>query len=252
MIHDIRTVLWKEWAEIAAQPGGWTMSGWRSNLLTVLALGAFLGVSESSWTFWTPSLFATLGGGVLILMQVTDTFAGERERGTLEALLSTPLSEAGVLLGKIASSTLYGWLMGIILLLAAAVAGTVRGEIPMGRILSTGLPAGVVFSLLAVSLVSVVGALISLRSATVKQAQQTLMTVMLLLGLALGGLGGLLVLLVHNADNGPPEWMATLVRFMALGSVRWFFIGSTVLLLLNGVLFSLGLRWFKRETLTLL
>ena len=112
MIRDILTVMWKEWRELL--PVGVTSRGrnrsW--NLMIVLAVfGVFLPLqSGREWVqspltllywAWVP-LFMTTG-------VVADSFAGERERHTLETLLSTRLPDTAILLGKLLTSVLYGW-----------------------------------------------------------------------------------------------------------------------------------------------
>src|SRR5690606_12673378 len=49
-------------------------------------------------------LLATLMGGFYLAI---DTTAGERERGSLEPLLTTPVSRAALLLGKMAATVCY-------------------------------------------------------------------------------------------------------------------------------------------------
>jgi ABC-2 type transport system permease protein len=86
-------------------------------------------------------------GALLALLVAADAVSGERERGTLESLLLTPLSRADLVLGK---------LVAALSLWAAAVAVTVpfvwflgRGLGVVGAALGTGIAVG---TLLAVAL----------------------------------------------------------------------------------------------------
>ena len=49
---------------------------------------------------------------------VADTFAGERERDTLEALLASRLPDRAIVLGKVAAVAVYGWAITLICWLA--------------------------------------------------------------------------------------------------------------------------------------
>ncbi len=99
MLRDLWTVTHKEWLEILDQFLRLRRGGW-SILLVVFFLGIFvplqLGPGWANipvmffyWPFLTASMTSTI---------VSDAVAGERERHTLETLLSTRLSgnaEAG-------------------------------------------------------------------------------------------------------------------------------------------------------------
>ncbi len=64
-------------------------------------------------------LFSMLMGGMYLAI---DSTAGERERGSLEPLLSLPVSRADLILGKIAATCVYMWLSLAIVLVAFSVA----------------------------------------------------------------------------------------------------------------------------------
>ena len=53
---------------------------------------------------------------MLVMAVVADSFAGERERHTLETLLASRLSDAAILLGKVAAAVVFAW--GMLLLVA--------------------------------------------------------------------------------------------------------------------------------------
>ncbi len=72
-----------------------------------------------------PAFFAVFMAFVPARLVAIDALAGERERGTLEGLLASPLSDAGIAVGKIAAATVYGavrgWLFLAVWVCSAAV-----------------------------------------------------------------------------------------------------------------------------------
>lgn len=99
MIADFMTVMWKERKEVLEQGGA---RGRMGLVIIVGAFGVFLPLQmgrarvESPvalvyWA-WVP-LF-------LVISVVADSFAGERERHTLESLLAARLSDRTILFGK--------------------------------------------------------------------------------------------------------------------------------------------------------
>jgi ABC-2 type transport system permease protein len=82
------------------------------------------------WEQWAPSvmvpyyvLASLLGSAV-----AADAFAGERERRTLETLMTTPVSEFDVLLGKACAIVLFGLTAGIVPWLVTLVVLAARGS----------------------------------------------------------------------------------------------------------------------------
>jgi len=178
MIADIKTILWKEFRELfQARQGMFGRGGWISIAITVGLLGVLIPIQAGEdwvsspihmiWWVWVPFLMVTY--------IVTDTFAGERERHTLETLLASRLPDKTILFGKITSVVLYGWGIAIIGLITGLI--TVNLTAGKGRLLMYSPEATLaiftlsfLFSLLS----SAVGVLISLRSSTVRQAQQVM------------------------------------------------------------------------------
>ena len=178
MIADIKTILWKEFRELfQARQGMFGRGGWISIAITVGLLGVLIPIQAGEdwvsspihmiWWVWVPFLMVTY--------IVTDTFAGERERHTLETLLASRLPDKTILFGKITSVVLYGWGIAIIGLITGLI--TVNLAAGKGRLLMYSPEATLaiftlsfLFSLLS----SAVGVLISLRSSTVRQAQQVM------------------------------------------------------------------------------
>jgi ABC-2 type transport system permease protein len=176
MAHDIYTVMWKEWKELFQYQGSS-----RSGLIGLLIMMAIFGIgmplqwgamwleSGASLTLW---LVIPM---VLAATIIADTFAGERERHTLETLLASRLSDRAILLGKISSAVTFEWVVTqSVFLLALIPANIVHSG--SGFTLYTPIVAlsGMLLSFLMAALVSMIGIMVSLGSSTVKQAQQKL------------------------------------------------------------------------------
>ena len=176
MAHDIFTVLWKEGKELLQFQGSS-----RSGLIGLLVMIAIFGiVMPLQWgTMWVES-GASLTLWLVIPMMlaatiVADTFAGERERHTLETLLASRLPDRAILLGKLSAAVIFEWVITQLVFLVALIPTNLlhgRGEL----ILYTPVVAlsGMLLSLLISGLVSMIGIMVSLGSGTVKQAQQKL------------------------------------------------------------------------------
>ncbi len=176
MLHDVWTVAWKDWQEMLRASGS-VRSGW----LRLLAIPAIFGIfvplqTGSDWVVRPEALLGNAWVPILIVLGViADSFAGERERHTLETLLATRLSDHSILYGKIAAAVALGWGSTLLaLLLALLTANVVHGH---GRLLlyTPRLAlAALALSFLEALLTASAGALVSLHAPTVRQAQQTL------------------------------------------------------------------------------
>lgn len=177
MFEDIKTVLWKEFKGLLR----YNSKRGRA-LLTLITPIALFGVIfpiqfRQEWltSYWSLAV-AVVTPMLLIATTIAESFAGERERHTLETLLSSRLPDRAILLGKLFASMVFGWGMTLLLLLISLTVanllewqGSFLGYDP--EILWMDLAA----SLLVSGLVSNLGILISLRSATVQSAAQSIM-----------------------------------------------------------------------------
>jgi ABC-2 type transport system permease protein len=105
---------------------------------------------------------------------MVDSFAGERERHTLETLLASRLSDRAILFGKLLAGIAYGVVITLGCVLVGL--GTVNLVFGQGSLLfyPAQIAIGIVAEVLLVStLSSGLGVLVSLRAASVRQAQQT-------------------------------------------------------------------------------
>ena len=203
-LGDVGTVFWKELQEIGEQFGGsrtqWIAFGifavWFGIVLPLRTGAAWL-ASPLSGAFY---LFMAI---MFALQPLADSFAGERERHTLETLLATRLSDDAILAGKLAGAMVPACTFALLMFGAGIVATNIRyGQ---GTII---LPRGLTVAVILVAttllplLFGAIGIIISLRAPTVRRAAQMMsLTIMALIMLMLGA-GKLL----------PQEWL----RWIAL------------------------------------
>jgi ABC-2 type transport system permease protein len=244
MMADLWTVIWKEWKEILFL----RFSLRRGALGLLLFLGVFgIFLPLQTGRAWVESpivLFYWLWVPLFLVSgMVADSFAGERERHTLEALLATRLPDRAILLGKICAAIAYGWGMTLACLLVGLVTVNLaygRGELLLYPAKIGGGILGV--SLLTAGLVANAGVLLSLRASSVQQAQQTLsIAVMLLLFVPLFGSQAL-----------PSAWKKRLIEALAQIEVtNIMLLAAAVLIALNIGLLATASARFKRARLML-
>jgi ABC-2 type transport system permease protein len=174
---------------------------------------------------------------------IADSFAGERERHTLETLLASRLSDRAILFGKAGAAVGYGaGLTWISLLLGLVTANLVHGQ---GRLLMYSLPVGagiIALSLLGAGLAAGAGVLISLRAPSVRQAQQTLsFTIMLLLFVPVFGVQAL-----------PEAWKGRIFgSLVAINVNQALLVAVLILGGLNVLFLALAMARFQRAKLIL-
>lgn len=171
-LHDLRTMVWKEWAEFVRQ-----RSTIISMALFLVIFGVFLPAQrgkpwvDSAAPFFNSVLFPIM----LVLGIVADSFAGERERHTLETLLASRLSDRAILFGKYIAILVYAWGITIAsLLLGAVVVNMWDSGGPLVFYPARVASAALLFSLFGGGFAAAAGVLMSLHSSTVRQAAQML------------------------------------------------------------------------------
>jgi ABC-2 type transport system permease protein len=236
-MNDIWTMIWKETKDSVLQGG-------LSALIRPLLLIGVVGIGFP-WRFGPEWLaLAPLVMGIvlyypfiLILSFVGDAIAGERERHTLETLLASRISDSAIVLGKIIVTTGYAWstaLLGLLLGLVVANLSKGQGSWQFYTHIDLLLEA-LALSLLTSLLGASGGALISMRSATVRQAQQMLIVATLVL--VAGGV--------------------VLIRFLPAQTISSFsisqiwLIAMAVLAVLDAILLGLSVVSFQRSRLIL-
>src|SRR5947209_11747403 len=174
-MSDILTMLWKESKDVLFQ------GGWRSlirPLIVVGIMGIYLPLQLGpQWVDLTPlGMILLLWIPFFVIISfIGDVIAGERERHTLETLLASRMPDRAILLGKVVTTVLYAWGMGVLsILLGLVLVDLFRTQ---GHWMFYPLDLFVdplALSLLVGVLGASAGVLISLRVSTVRQAQQIL------------------------------------------------------------------------------
>lgn len=248
MAHDIFTVMWKEWKELLQFQGS-SRSGLIGLLIMVVIFGIVMpiqwgtmwvktGASLTLWLVIPMMLAATI---------VADTFAGERERHTLETLLASRLSDRAILLGKFSAAVIFEWVITQLVFLVALVPTNIlhgRGGLVLYPA-AVGF-SGMLLSLLIAILVSMIGIMISLRSGTVKQAQQKL-------GVSIFAIAYLVPMaVVYGLKYVPNEIRERVVRPFLSGDVAVpTVVVSIVLVVLSSLLYVVTQSRFQRTRLIL-
>lgn len=244
MTADILTVARKEWKEyLISGPG---LRGGKFGLLVMLVVfGVVLPAQNGVEWLRSPALPAAWSWVPLMLVSsvIADSFAGERERHTLETLLASRLPDEAILLGKVTAAVVYAW--GFTMAMAVVGLASVNAIHWQGHVTwfpaltAVGVP---VVSLLTSLLAALAGVLISLRAPTARQAAQILsIAVMLLLFVPIFGFQAL-----------PPDWKAWLLE-AASGTRPGVALGvvASALVVADGVLLAVGLLRFRRARLIL-
>jgi len=246
MIADILAVLWKEMKELSLRQGRGLGRGLLGTLIIPLVFGIFLPWQEGRrWVSTSPFplIFSVWMPLLFVSSVVADSFAGERERHTLETLLASRLSEGAILFGKLAAAVSYAWGMTMISLLLGLVTVNLiygRGELLLYPAETAG--SMVLLSLLGAGLMGGIGVLVSLRSPTVRQAQQvmSLVSMVLLFGV------------IYGLRALPLAWREALLRpLLAAGVKQVVLFALAALLLLDGVLLAAAMARFRRARLIL-
>ena len=192
MLVDLRTVAWREWLEWRRQYGS-RRAALTISLVTVVIFGVVLPLQVGpGWLSQGEALYAwMLLPVILLLRSMGDTFAGERERHTLETLLATRIPDRALYLGKMLVPVAWAWLSTQAAMLLALV--------PVWFLASSGGPgiyslpvflAGLLLSLFTSIHAAAAGVYLSLRSGTVDSANQSMFLVLILFAVLLGAVRG--------------------------------------------------------------
>ena len=214
MMADILTVMWKERKGLLRHRGSRVRAALVMLGPLILAVYFPLG-SEPDWVDnLVPSLILSLASTLVIVgITIPDSFAGERERHTLETLLASRLSDRAILFAKMAVPVVFAW---VVLASAQALALAVfniahwdgRLQVYPPTILLGIVGLGFLLPLVAAG----AGVLISLRASTVQAAGQLLMMILLVPIIALQVFG---VVFVGIGRGGASDAME------ALGTTNW-------------------------------
>jgi ABC-2 type transport system permease protein len=237
--NDLKTVIWKERKGLFRHRG--SRARFLLTLMTPILLAVIFPVQiGADWTSTAFSVFmAAIIPVLLVGITIPDSFAGERERHTLETLLASRLPDRAILLGKFGLAVGFAWGLTLFFLLVSLVPVNVahgKGEIlfftPIVAI------ADVTLSLLLATLSAGAGVIVSQRSATVQEAAQTLMSIFLVPVMLLQAVLALFLRkIIDYAENLDAELLLLIVVI--------------VLVVLNVGVLSAAFTRFKRSRLVL-
>ncbi len=244
MIRDVATVVWKEIRELVQLEPHNRRGLYRIGMI-VLILGVLypLQMGPAFVRSWAGGAFVAFAATFQVAGLVPDTFAGERERHTLETLLATRLPDLAILLGKTVAVTLYGIGVGFAILPTALIVVNLSHR-DAGLVLYSprALAAAIAFSILGAGFTAAAGVLISLRATTVKQAQQVLTTAVI----------AVLFLPVLGVGLLPPAWRLAGAAWVAgVGRNRLLELAAAALLVIDLLLFAAAAARFRRARLIL-
>jgi ABC-2 type transport system permease protein len=251
-VTDILTVARKELREIIG--GGSGRKGLIREIFFVFLFGVFFPLSQAeAWRSGAvPTVFVFMIPLFLAGPYIADTFAGERERKTLETLLATRLPDSSIYLGKILAVCTYAWAVTQLILLASLIAlnlaggGAAEGA-GSGRwfVYPTPVWVGALAGSYASALfISGIGTFISLRSETVRSAHQAMMLPLFVLIFGGSfGLGALWRALPTDTQASIAMWASGISGLEAILGI------VTMLLLVDLFLLRLGVRRFRRSKL---
>lgn len=217
-MRDALAIVWKEWREVMGQ------RGLRGKIGILVSIGVFgIAIPLQSGAAWVTSPITMLTWSwmpmFLVMMVISDAFAGERERHTLETLLATRLGDRAILFGKMGAAMAYAAAVTVCALLLGLV--TVNVAFAGGGILMYrwSLVAGmIVFGFMGALFVASLGVIISLRSPTVRQAEQTLGAAIILA----------LVIPIGGARVIPAQWKSWIVAPENAGLLGMFVVALLV------------------------
>jgi ABC-2 type transport system permease protein len=172
----------------------------------------------------------------VIISFIGDAIAGERERHTLETLLASRMPDRAILLGKVVTTVLYAWGMGILsILLGLVLVDLFRTQGNWSFYPIDLLVDALVLSLLASVLAASAGVLVSLRVSTVRQAQQILSvgTIVLVFGITF----------ILRAL--PTDFISS------LSASQFWLLAMAFIAVLDAILLGLSLVSFRRSRLIL-
>lgn len=239
MIGDIGTVMWKEIRALSHYRGSRTRA-LLSFIVPIAVVAVWFPLQMGlDWLEGWLSLFSLIVPMIIVMRVVPDSFAGERERHTLETLLASRLPDRAIFLGKLFTAVCLGFGMTLLALAFSLITVNIahwQGHISLyaAKVFLIDLAAALVVALL----VSSAGILLSLRASTVQEAAQTLGALVFVPPFAVG----LILFLLRNQVQ---DWLAGV-------SFTQVILGVVGLLLASGLaLLFVAMQRFQRNRLIL-
>ena len=241
-MNDLYTMIWKESREYLYQREN-VRSSLGMWLIPVLILGIIFPLQYgSSWVTSPLTIISWVWVPLLIVARIiADSFAGERERHTLETLLASRLSDTTILMGKIIASMLYALATAVLIMVVGLITVNVtnRGS---GILLypASVVGAGLAISIIVAMFASTIGVLVSMRAKTVRQAAQTLSLAIILLGFSPG-------LIITLMPKPAKDALGIMLESVDLKTIAYVIFGA--LIIADMVLLAITRRIFRRNRL---
>ena len=239
MMREIGVVMRKELKEMGVEGGG---RRGRLTPLVGLAVAGILFPFNFGVRYVLAETMMVMGlllPALFVLPIVADTFAGERERHTLETLLATRLPDQAILFGKLAAIVSYAFVLSALALAIGLITVNIANPEARPLLISPAtLATTLVEIVLVATLMTGIGLLISLGAATVRQAQQRFSMILLVPMLIPAIVGGM-----------PAAMREPLRRMLASGQLTPTQLVIGVLVVLNAVILALSSRRFQRSKL---
>ncbi|MGA7303369.1 MAG: hypothetical protein WBW88_00785 [Rhodothermales bacterium] len=186
-MSDFSTVLRKERVMLFRYRGG--RMRFVLTLLSPVLLAFYVSwLSGVRWVEQPVPIFpCSLVAVLAVIIVVPESFAGERERHTLETLLATRLGDASILFGKLGIAVAFSMiLVFLVLVLGLITANIFHWQGTLLLYTADNLTIILTISLLMSVFVGALGVMISLGAETVQEATQTLAGVVLVPPIFLG------------------------------------------------------------------
>ena len=223
MVGDMAVVIRQEWLERLA-----VAEERRSLAIALVAAVGFFGVviPWAAGTWWAGSLLALLVWSWMPMFMVADvaadTFAGARERNTLETLLASRLQGGAILAGKLVAVAAYAWLLLAICFAAGLLTAILAHGLPVQQPPLGGLALLAVAQTLIALFAAAAGVTVSIQAPTRRQAQQ-LASVMIFAGFLLFTIA--VARLAGSDESLAAALMATLgLAAVDAGLVAWLVV----------------------------
>ena len=249
MTAQILVIMRKEWEDSKSTLFAYT--NLLAGLWPIILFCAAFGVYEplKVGLDWMQSPIMVLSISVLVPFVVIGfispyAFVGERERGTLEALLATPVSDQAILFGKIGMAVLYGWGVALVSLLLGA--GSIALFLAHGKFLF--YPPDILIPTLLLSLffsilVATIGTAASFYAKTFLEAQRNLVLALFI---------PMMLPAFWVGPFMPAAWKGLIIQIIpALEASHLSLILIVALLVVDGIFMVSALTRFHRKLLLL-
>jgi len=249
LLAQTLVIMKKEWSELRSTL--FSVHNLLAGVWPVLLFCAAFGVYEPFrlGPAWLGSPLMVLSCSVLLPFVVIGfispySFVGEREHGTLEPLLATPVSDQAILFGKIGMAVLYGWGVALVNMLLGL--GSINLFLANGRFLH--FPPGILIPTVLLSLffsllVAIMGTNSSFYARTLLDAQRNHVMALLI---------PMLLPAFFVGPFMPEAWKGTIVQMITpLGATNLYLILIVLLLMVDGIFMGFALIRFHRKQLLL-